>query len=243
MKTRGRWKRHQGGRIHGIWQEMSWSRGGGGEMETAEAMPRISGEWLRRCSYHEKPVGGSRGWKGLRWTGGRLQPSVWGFLTAKCWDALQTQKREEHLGGQQPAKRSRCQRRYEPGWGSGRWGWPLSSELSGISAGLSGDSGSGSSQLPDGALTVSPPCLVPLGLCLGITLGPFSSHASVYARNQAAVVNPEVATSRASEALVFKTIVPAWLRCRAVCRLHAFCLCILRDWSPLNPVLIDRKPE
>ena len=97
MKTRGRWKRHQGGRIHGIWQEMSWSRGGGGEMETAEAMPRISGEWLRRCSYHERPVGGSRGWKGLRWTGGRLQPSVWGFLTAKCWDALQTQKREDVL--------------------------------------------------------------------------------------------------------------------------------------------------
>lgn len=80
-----------------------------------------------------------------------------------------------------------------------------------------------------GSGSVSPPCLVLLGPCLGSTLRPFSSHAAVYTRNQAATVNPEVPTSHASEALVFKTIVPAWLRCRAVCRLHAFCLCILRD--------------
>ena len=58
-----------------------------------------------------------------------------------------------------------------------------------------------------GSASVSPPCLVPLGLMsalllsLGGTLGAFCSHAAVYTRNQAEIVNPEVPTSRASGAL------------------------------------------
>ena len=60
-----------------------------------------------------------------------------------------------------------------------------------------------------GSDSVPPPCLVTLGLSsallqsLGGTLGPFCSQAAFYTRNQAEIVNPEIPTSRASEALVF----------------------------------------
>lgn len=121
----------------------------------------VGGRWRQQSPCQESHVSYSEdalimkgqlgrrlGCRGLRWRGGRLQPSVLGFLSAKCLDAHQTQRWEEHLGRWRWAKRSRCQRGSYPGQGPGLGEWPLSSELFGISIGLSG--ASVASQLPDG---------------------------------------------------------------------------------------------
>ena len=176
-------------------------------------------------------MGGRLGWKGLRWTGGTIAAISLGFSDCQVLRCTP----DTEVGG---ATWRTATGKAQPLSAEIR-AWARSREvrvalelralwnIRGTERGLRFWFFSAPRWASD---SVPPPCLVSLGLTsallrsLGGTLGPLCSHAAVYTRNQAEIVNPEIPTSCASEALVFKSIVPPWLRRRAVCRWHAFCL-------------------
>lgn len=152
-----------------------------GERETAELMPRLLGQRLRRCRCRERcHPAGREGWVGgaepRRVTAG----TALGFRSSeKCLDTPWTQRREGHsFRGRWWAKGSAG--RSSPPWVSevrGRERGPLSSEVSGTSSGPNGGAGPVPSQQPAGAGDTRPRALVlalstqsSVGLCLSLPL-------------------------------------------------------------------------